>query len=156
MFLTSKLCSSFCEKSCNNIPSLQLCHFVVHKTHEVAEPVMVVQQPMVEEVAYDNHVFIQEEMPPVVEEKRMIHEVHEQRTVIEHDPIHVQYAIAHQRSPSPKIIESSSYEHVEYRREYEEDEDAIVVELKDDKQAVYDPVDDDEYRIETEVVQERM
>lgn len=84
-----------------------------------------------EPVVYDNRAYVVEEQQPVVEDER----------VIGHDPVHVQYAVVQKRSELPQA--------------YEDDQDAIVVELRDDEpqpQVVYDTELEPEYRIETEVV----
>lgn len=114
---------------------LKYC-IVTHTQFQAQEPVVV------EPIIYDNRMFVQEEQPPV--------QVVEEQTIVEHDPVHVQYAVVQKRSPSPQIVEQSVHQYVE------DDQDAIVVELKADEpqpQSVVYEVDP-EYRIETELVQE--
>ncbi|XP_053380396.1 cadherin EGF LAG seven-pass G-type receptor 2-like [Mercenaria mercenaria] len=113
---------------------------LLHKTHATPPPMMVEQPVIVEPVIYDNRGYITEEEHVVEEEPR----------VIEHDPVHVQYAVVQKRSPSPQFVEQRVYEQQVYP---EDDQDAIVVELKDDEprqQYVYET--GPEYTIETEVV----
>lgn len=117
----------------------------------------MVQEPIVEPVVYDNRMFVQDEPAPVIEEKKV---VHEERRIIEHEPVHVQYAVVQKQQSAPQVVTSTSsaYETVQYVQEVHDDDDgeAIVVELKDDKPDVYQSMEEEEYRIETEVVQERM
>ncbi|XP_060552758.1 uncharacterized protein LOC132714043 [Ruditapes philippinarum] len=118
---------------------------LLHKTHATPPPQMMIEQEpvIVEPVIYDNRAFVTEEQNIVIQD--------DSPRVVQPDPVHVQYAVVQKRSPSPQYVEETTY--------FEDDQDAIVVELKDDvprQQDVYDT--EPEYRIETEVVtdQERM
>ncbi|XP_060576432.1 cadherin-87A-like isoform X2 [Ruditapes philippinarum] len=118
---------------------------LLHKTHATPPPQMMIEQEpvIVEPVIYDNRAFVTEEQNIVIQD--------DPPRVVQPDPVHVQYAVVQKRSPSPQYVEETTY--------FEDDQDAIVVELKDDvprQQDVYDT--EPEYRIETEVVtdQERM
>ncbi|KAL4240786.1 Protocadherin-16 [Mactra antiquata] len=127
---------------CIRAAKRQKKELLLHKTHATPAPIVQQEPVVVEPIIYDNRMFVTEEQPPV--------QVVEQQEIVEHDPVHVQYAVVQKRSPSPQFIEQSVHQYVE------DDQDAIVVELKDDepqpRDDVYQP--EPEYTIETEVVEE--
>ena len=107
--------------------------FFVSQKQPEPEPVPVV---------YDNRTFVQEVEAPDVQDQE----------VIAPEPIHVQYAVVQKRSPSPPE------ETIEYMvPDPVDDEQVIIVPLDDGEPqqvSVYETRPDNEYRIETEVVQD--